>query len=447
MSSTASHKRSHLKSAIDFPDRESARRGVLQSQAPASRHEPRAALAGFCIHRSRLALHVLLLALCLVLTMSAQALAAPGVLVVMRTAGAVDPTPYELRLRSELRTEGIEAVIVSSGAQDGDTKALVGRMGATGAIEVNLSEGEATASVWVREPQLGAEIARSIRVSLTQRDAVSVFALRAVDLLVAARMELEQQRKMRALLPSGEPPGKGGNPSGKEPAPSSSGSAPSKPKASEPGPPKATTARSGEPVTQARENTPMKPRATQQVEGRSRFRLGGGVSLMRFTDKLTFRLAPSLSGAYFFGPSFGVGLNLTGPFLATIFKNSVSPQGVVESNQARIDQEFFWLDARYRLRLSESLDVEPALGLGLSRYAVDGISQSQVYTARNPSSWSVVSTIGGSLAWRVSPKVRLMAEAAVLLRWATPYVVMDGQDETGKSPLNFWGSVGPAWAF
>lgn len=386
--------------------------------------------------------------LLVLVTVAWHASAAPGVLVVVRNNGAVDPTPYELRLRSELRTEGIEAVVASAGAADSDTKSLVARMGVTGVIEVGLADAEATASVWVFEPQLNIEIARSIRVSLTQRDAVSVFALRAVDLFVGAKMELEQQRKLRDKSQATDGLPNATNSSTSAPLSESTGTAPSKPKTAAAKPKALADEKS--PNVKAVPGEGLEAPAPREKPERARverFRVGAAIALMKFTDKLSFRLAPSLSGTYALNHSIAVGLTVTGPYVATIFKNTATPNGVVESNQARIDQEFFWIDGRYRIRLGDTFDLEPAIGGGLARYAVDGVVQSAAYKESNPSAWSVITTLGGTLVWRVSPKVRLMADVVCVARWATPRVIMDGQDETGKSALSFWGSVGPAWVF
>ncbi|MGC4065785.1 MAG: hypothetical protein QM784_14265 [Polyangiaceae bacterium] len=123
--------------------------------------------------------------------------AANGVLVVMRAAVGVDVTSYELRLRSELQTEGLEAVVVNATAVNQDTKALAGRFGASDVIEVTVTDDDVGAWVWVSEPASSLEVSRSLRVRLPQRDSVTVFALRTVDLLVGAKLELEQQRRAK----------------------------------------------------------------------------------------------------------------------------------------------------------------------------------------------------------------------------------------------------------
>ena len=380
-------------------------------------------------------------------------------LVVVRTIGPVDPAPYELRLRSELRTEGIEAVVVNAGTSETDARALVNRMGASGVIDVRLSEGEASAAVWVVDTSLGIETARSMSINLAQRDAVSVFALRAVDLFVGARMEIEQQRKLRFL-------GAGGSDSGtaagtRAPAPSASSSnvtapaassgtvtAPAEPKAQEGNPygaAKGSKSRSQKDKSK-KDNALPSPRPVESAQPLEHVRVGAGVALMQFTDLLARRIAPSVSTTIALSPRIRVGLTLTGPYMATIFKPSSLPSGSVETTSVKIDQEFLWLDGRYRFLLNEQFDLEPACGLGVSRYGVSS-QGSALYLGRSDHRWSAVGTVGVSLVWRVSPRVRLTSELVTLVRFATPHAFIDTQDETGISPLNFYGSFGPAWVF
>jgi hypothetical protein len=365
------------------------------------------------------------------------------VLVVVRAAVELDVTPYELRLRSELQTEGLDAVVVNATAANQDTKGLAGRLGASDVIEVTVTDDQVAAWVWVSDPALSLEVSRSLRVRLPQRDAVTVFALRTVDLLVGAKLELEQQR--RAKQASATPPTSESTASGR----------PSSPGGTEP---KAVTApnrqKSGaEPVakpaasTNGQGSAASGSAASVRSEGmRSRLRLGAGVSLMQFTDRLSRRVAPSIFASYWVTDRVGIGLTATGPFMATILMSSSGASGENETNRVTIDQEFLWADARYGWALSQDLDLEPNLGFGVARYGVFGAGGS-TYVGRHDQALSFISTLGTTLSWRVSPKVRLMVDATCVVRLQTPLVVVEGRDETGTSRLNFWGSFGPAWVF
>jgi hypothetical protein len=369
--------------------------------------------------------------------------AATGVLVVVRAAAGIDVTPYELRLRSELQTEGLDAVVVNATAVNQDTKALAGRFGASDVIEVTVTGDDVGAWVWVTDPSVSLEVARNLRVRLPQRDAVTVFALRTVDLLMGAKLELEQQRRAKQSGNTGTPSESASN--GKAPLPNG---AESKAIVTTDQPKKAAMAQpAGSSEPGARGSAPAAVPASHAAPGmQSRLRLGAGVAMMQFTDRLARRIAPSISASYWITDRLGIGLTATGPFMATILMSSTGLGGENETNRVSIDQEFSWLDARYVWSLSQQLDLEPSLGLGVARYGAAG-SGGSAYLGRQAHAFSLISTLGTTLSWRVAPKVRLMVDAACVVRFQTPLVVVEERDETGTSRLNFWGSFGPAWVF
>jgi hypothetical protein len=364
--------------------------------------------------------------------------------IVVRTTGVVDSSPYELRLRSELQTEGVET-IVDANASSNDPKTLANRFGAYGVIDVTISPEEATALVWVSDPTIALDISRSIKVSLLQRDSVAVFALRCVDLFVGARLELEQQRRLRVPEITTEPPKQS-----LEPEPTSTASvvpATDKPKTPDtttfasPGVSKSAKKRDNKSMSPA--SRERNPSVTLKAE---RFRLGGGIAMMQFTDKLNRRVSAELNASLSLSKHWLIGLTFTGPYLATIVTASSSGDGHYETNQATIDQEFLWLGGRYRWELNSQFELEPNLGLGVARYGVSG-DGGVTYTGRHDSAISLQTNVGTTLVWRVSPKIRFLTDLSCAIRWQTPLVVVDGRDETGTSRLNFWGALGPAWVF
>jgi hypothetical protein len=384
----------------------------------------------------------LVLLLVVVCGSSHQAWAGPGVLVVMHATDVVDASPYELRLRSELQTEGLDAVIINANATTTEPTVLASRLGTNGIIDITLTNDEALASVWVIDSAFALEITRSIKVNLTQRDSVAVFALRTVDLFLGARLELEQQRRLRAPATAGSDVATA--PNGVQSATTASAvTAPSKQKK------EARTAKAEKATSETSSTSKTTNSKFQSSAGRSypeRVRIGGGIALMQFTDDLQRKIAPSVTATLTLSKHWAMGLTLTGPYVATILTNVQTRAGGVETNQATIDQEFFWLDGRYRWSMSEQFDLEPNLGLGVARYAVSGQGGS-TYVGRNAATASLLTSLSASLVWHIAPRVRLVTEVAGLVRWQTPLVMVDGQDETGTSPLNFWGSFGPAWVF
>jgi hypothetical protein len=365
----------------------------------------------------------------------------------MHTAGTVDASPYELRLRSELQTEGIEAVVINSNVSTNEPQALAKRFGVNGIIDVTLtSASEATAWVWVSDSTIALEITRSIRVSLTQRDSVAVFALRCVDLYRGAKLELEQQRRARLPAPTlgteaATPP------PGSLPAPTLAPTPTEVPATQRPNAEEQNATKSSlESAKNVKKSAKNEPSALDTSSPSSKgewARVGVGVSIMQFTDHLQRRLAPSLSTTLALSEKWAMGVTFAAPFIATILVNVGPDEGL---NKVSIDQEFLWLDGRYRWSLSEQFDLEPSLGLGVARYGVSGTG-GKTYMGRDVQAYSGLSSVGASLVWRVSLRVRLMTEVACLVRWQTPFATVGTQDETGTSRTNLWGSFGPAWVF
>ena len=365
-----------------------------------------------------------------------SAWAGAGVLVLMRRNGIVDISPYELRLRSELQTEGIDAVVVNANSSMSEPKTLANRLGTNGIIEAEFVGEEANVSVWVNDPLLLLEVTRNTKVSLTQKDAVMVFALRTVDLFLGAKLELEQQRRIRAPgVTDAESTATGPTSANGTPALAFAATDKNKEVSKTP---KKEEIRSNFVISQpsATDRKELYLRRVPKV--RERVRVGASISLMRFTDELKLRVAPSVAVVYSLSRHWATGLTFSGPYVATIFASVGGQSGVIETNPVTIDQEFLWFDVRYRWSMNEQFDLEPNLGLGVARYGVKGVG-GETYEGRSGAKLSLFSSFGGSLVWRVSPRVRLVTEVATFIRWQTPKVLVDGRDETGTSSLDVWG--------
>jgi hypothetical protein len=373
-----------------------------------------------------------------------SAWAGAGVLVLMRRNGIVDISPYELRLRSELQTEGIDAVVVNANSSMSEPKILANRLGTNGIIEAEVVGEEANVSVWVNDPLLLLEVTRNTKVSLTQKDAVMVFALRTVDLFLGAKLELEQQRRIRASgVTEAESTATGPTSANGTPALAFAATDKNKEVSKSP---KNEENRSSSVISQPSATARKESNLRSVPKVRERMRVGASISLMRFTDELKLRVAPSVTVVYSLSRHWATGLTFSGPYVATIFASVSGQSGVIETNPVTIDQEFLWFDVRYRWSMNEQFDLEPNLGLGGARYGVKGVG-GETYEGRSGAKLSLFSSFGGSLVWRVSPRVRLVTEVATFIRWQTPKVLVDGRDESGTSSLDVWGAFGPAWAF
>ena len=140
-----------------------------------------------------------------VLLLALPAVAEPSVLLVVQGGIDQDPAPCELRLRSELASEGLEVVTASSQARQSllDLEGLARRTGAVAGLSVLVDVQSIDGRLWVTDPSSRVDLVRILHVSRTEADPVSIFALRALEALRGARLELEtQRRKLSSATPS-----------------------------------------------------------------------------------------------------------------------------------------------------------------------------------------------------------------------------------------------------
>ena len=140
-----------------------------------------------------------------VLLLASPAFADPSVLLVVQGGVDQDPAPCELRLRSELASEGLEVVTASSQARQSllDLEGLARRTGVVAGLSVLVDVQSIDGRLWVTDPTSRVDLVRTLHVSRTEADPVSVFALRALEALRGARLELEtQRRKLSSVNPS-----------------------------------------------------------------------------------------------------------------------------------------------------------------------------------------------------------------------------------------------------
>ncbi|HMA97574.1 MAG TPA: hypothetical protein VKP30_33045, partial [Polyangiaceae bacterium] len=293
--------------------------------------------------------------------MSGVAWAAPTVLVLVRTADHTDPTPYELRLRSELAAEGIVSVVVNPMSTPNETKQVAAKFGASAVVEVAVSSSEITTSIWASDPSLNLEVTRNLRVSAKERDAVGVFALRTVDFLQGARIELEQQRQAK-LAPDTAPL----STTGRADAESLAGTPAPPPLAQEK--PKPETKQTPALIPPARKAAqpvkgPAPPKAARSSSpvqtptplwARKHVRLAASYTFLRTSDVFRWATAPSLALAWYFTPRMAVGVFGAGPYINHV--NARSDQYSIS-----VDQEYFGLDSRIRFEIAEPVDIEPFL--------------------------------------------------------------------------------------
>jgi hypothetical protein len=384
-------------------------------------------MRSFVLHRR--CTRVGLLAMFLAGSWATAVEASAAVLVTVHAGDSTDPAPYELRLRSELATEGIDAIVADTGPAGADPKQAATRFGASAVLDVTISATEIVSLVWTADPALSLEVTRSLRVSNQQRDAVAVFALRTVDFLQGARLELEQQRRAKQALATSP----GAEPSPTKPTPPGLAvDAKSKPK---------------EAVTAA-----LRPPASQPVLGpvdhpaRDRalddhFGIHASAALLVPFNRFAWAIAPSLVASWRPRHRWAIGLAFAGPFVNHI--------RLIQSKEYSIavTEEFAQFQLRYIASLGRLVDLEPHVGFGGSRYFAHGEVNSSRFVGHSATAWSLLTSVGGSLVWHLGSHFQWITDVALLGRWQAPHVVVSGSDLTGSSRWNLLLKTGPGCSF
>jgi hypothetical protein len=135
---------------------------------------------------------------------SAHVIAAPRVVILVRDPTDSDATRFESRLRSELLAAGFEVLSVPDPSEVGPDmlEAVAVRTQSVASIAVERPVGSVSATVWVSEQVTGKTLVRKVRPENVSPDAPSVFALRAVELLRASLLELNEPHPARGSVPA-----------------------------------------------------------------------------------------------------------------------------------------------------------------------------------------------------------------------------------------------------
>lgn len=369
--------------------------------------------------------------LALVLSWTSVVWCAPPVLVIVRTSDLTDPTPFELRLRSELAAEGINAIVTNPVEPGGDARPTAARFGANAIIDVTVSANEIATTIWAGDANINIEVNRQLRVSNLQRDAVAVFALRTVDFLQGARLELEQQRRAKYAAANANATN-GRSDSTQSPPPTTLQTNPDEVK---PTPAHSTRVSRGEAprVALRSELHRAKPKS-------ERYRVELGLALLLTTDRFHWATSPSLSASYRFDSRWMVGATFAGPFVNHV--NTTSGQ-----YRITVDQELLQFEFGRCLPLNSRLDLEPFVGVGGSRYAADGRASPAPLVGHYATAWSLYNAMGSRLVWHLGPHLHFVGDVAGFGRWQAPRVQVDIGDLTGSSRWNLLMKLTLGWSF
>jgi hypothetical protein len=136
---------------------------------------------------------------------STGAFAAPRITIVVQQSRVAQTTEFETRLRAELLGSGFEVLTVADPATavtPANLEAAAERTAAAAAIAIDQPADSVTGDVWVTERVTGKTLLRHLRAEPGSTDAPSVFALRAVELLRASLLELNEAHPPRGSVPA-----------------------------------------------------------------------------------------------------------------------------------------------------------------------------------------------------------------------------------------------------
>ena len=329
-----------------------------------------------------------------VVLLTQMAVAAPRVAIVVNPDSG-QPTGYETHLRSELEAAGFEVVLVpaTAGAPD-QLEAIAVQSDSVAAISLAQPQGAVSASVWVTERITGKTLLRAVRPEKQSAEAPSIIALRAVELLRASLLELNEPHAPR----------------GEVLAPPSL---------------RAWVA----PTAQ----TPVPPASRPPAWG-----IAVGPGLLASPGGLPVAIAPSLGLLWRPTPALTGEFRWEGPFLATVD----SPIG-----SASVSQEFLTFRARYE-PLSSETRFSPwgALGLGGHHLAVHGSAESP-YVGGKESGYGLVALVGLGLRIRLRRDIYLSPEGNAVVAAARPVVRFADRSRasTGRPWMSATVSLEYAW--
>ena len=380
--------------------------------------------------------------LIVVLTIAPRAFADSSVLLVVAGAADQDTAPYELRLRSEFAAEGLDVVTTSGRSQQNilDLEGLARRTGATAALGVFVDVQEVQGRLWVSDPNSNADLVRTLRVTRSEGDAVSVFALRAVEALRGARLELEQQRR-RSSTPGSSPSETGGNPASgigtnTNPTPTAAATSPSN---VVPVPPK-TNNNPPKPVAKpptAAARKPAKVPAKPSLNPQPRWTVLGSAIWGYDNNGLGDVKAPAIDARYRLWKRLSAGLAFDGPFIS---KRTVAAAGVVHVNQ-----EFLELQARVSALRWKSIELEGIGSTAGSRIAVTGTPGTDPKApGKAASAHSLGWTIGAGVGAQVHLSNHWMMglDMQWLRRFPAPVIKAGSTDLTGPTDSLILGKFG-----
>lgn len=352
-----------------------------------------------------------------VLLLASPAFADPSVLLVVQGGIEQDPAPCELRLRSELASEGLEVVTASSQARQSllDLEGLARRTGAIAGLSVLVDVQSIDGRLWVTDPSTHVDLVRTLHVSRAEADPVSVFALRALEALRGARLELETQRRKLSNATAAE--------SGAAPQVAATGTTSAQPGAATAAPTAPVPTKTNQKPAAATDGEApvkvVKPSDADRHPSDSHpwlLQVHGVVG--QELNSVGLVAGAGLAVRRIVYPRFYAGVVVDGP----LFSKMTPKAGTV----AHINQELFAAEVRWVPIAGKLLSFEALGTTGLSRFAVRGdVQQPNIQGLSNHVfGWTIGAGLG--LGVQLSNLFRLGIDAQWLRRLPAPVI----QDKT-----------------
>lgn len=342
-----------------------------------------------------------------------HAVAAPRITIVVRKVSDSAMEKFETQLRAELLTMGFEVLTLPdppSTVDPDSLEAIAERTQAIAAIIIDQPEGNVSGRLWLTERVTGKTIFRKVRPEKMSAEAPTIFALRAVELLRASLLELQEAHPTRgtveatAQLRQMVAPTSSAVPVASQPSP-----------AKQPAPPTPTVAPTPAPAPPTRSGEPRAPHAPL---ARPVWSASAGLRTLAGTGGMPWTV----------GPSLGVGWHLKQE-LALLLQGSGPFTGRVEEAGASAVTSQLMVELRVRralLSVERTLVPYLAVGAGLHRMTASGAAVAPSRGVENSASSVFISGTAG-VALRAGRSLRVLLEADVALT-ASKQKLLFGED-------------------
>lgn len=359
-------------------------------------------------------------------------------------SGPADEQALEIktRLRAELAGAGFESVSVQLTVEGHDSvEDAARRTGSVAAIGVNRFGG-VDAEVWVADRVTGKTVLRRVAVQSLTADAAAIFAIRAVELLKASLLELEESHPPRGDVQATPEmrqwaaPGSPAPPAGGEPNPTPPATAPTTPagvpEAAKPRPVSSADLPS-QPPRRAEQTRGVRPSASRaRAEQSANAELYAGALLLSGTADMPVAVAPAIGFSFQPTDHWGGTIQAWGPAMSHVRATEGS---------AKVDQEGALAHLEFEPARSKWVRPFARLGVGAYRLGVSG-EPNAVYPARSDQAWSGAGSLGvGARSAGLGPLVLLLAADAVVLA-PRPGVVFAGSVVARAPRPMFVGQLG-----